>query len=165
MREWFQANDILIVDRGYRDAVELLEQLDIRYHMSELLERGQRQLTTAQANSSRLVTKTRWIVEARNSHIKSIFKFLDQVIRMPHTSHIGDFHRIAGGIINRYHEPIQMEGANTELALTLLARLQEVNIVHTRVEAENLQRRRRAEWVRLDHNQLIDFPQLTLEYL
>lgn len=122
MREWFQANDILIVDRGYRDAVELLEQLDIRYHMPELLERGQRQLTTAQANSSRLVTKTRWIVEARNGYIKNIFHFLAQVIRMPHTSHVGDVYRIAGGIINRYHEPIQMEGADAELALTLLAR-------------------------------------------
>lgn len=95
--------------------------------MPELLERGQRQLTTAQANSSRLVTKTRWIVEVRNGHIKSIFHFLAQVIRMPHTSHIGDFYRIAGGIINRYHEPIQMEGADAELALTLLARSQEVN--------------------------------------
>lgn len=58
-----------------------------------------------------------------------------------------------------------MEGADAELALTLLARSQEVNIVQTRVEAENLQRRRRAEWIRLDHNQLIDFPELTFEYL
>lgn len=84
---------------------------------------------------------------------------------MPHTSNIGDFYRIAGGIINRYHELIQMEGADAKLALTLLARSQEVNIVQTRVEAENLQRRRRAEWIRLDHNQLIDFPELTFEYL
>lgn len=121
MREWFQAND-MIVDRGYRNVVEVLKQLDICYHMLELLERGQRQLTTAQTNSSRLVIKTRWIVEARNSHIKSIFHLLAQVIRMPHTSHIGNFYRIADGIINRYHEPIQMEGADAELALTLLAR-------------------------------------------
>lgn len=78
----FQANNILIVDQGYRDAVDLLEQLNIRYHMPELLERGQRQLITAQANSSRLVTKTRWIVEARNGHIKSIFHFLAQVTRI-----------------------------------------------------------------------------------
>lgn len=153
------------MDRRYRDAVELLEQLDIRYHMPELLERGQRQLITAQANSSRLVIKIRWIVEARNGHIKSIFHFLAQVIRMTHTSHIGDFYRIAGCIINRYYEPIQMEGADAELALTLLARTQEINIVQARIEAENLQRRRRAEWIRLDHNQLIDFPELTFEYL
>lgn len=58
-----------------------------------------------------------------------------------------------------------MEGADAELALTLLARSQEINVVQARVEAQNLQRRRRAEWIRLDHNQLLHFPQLTFEYL
>ena len=133
--------------------------------MPELLEEGQRQLTTEQANNSRLVTKTQWIVESRNGHLKSIFKFLAQVIRIQHVNHIGDYYRIAGAIINRYHEPIHMEGATAELALTLRQRSLNVNVVQARVEENNLLRRRRAEWVLLDHNQIRDFPVLTLDYL
>lgn len=37
--------------------------------------------------------------------------------------------------------------------------------MQARVEAENLHRRRIADWVRLDHEQVMDFPILTLEYL
>lgn len=52
---------------------------------------------------TRLVTKTRWIVEMRNGHIKSIFKFLDGVVHMYHLEHLGDLYNIAGAIINKYH--------------------------------------------------------------
>ncbi|KYN06089.1 hypothetical protein ALC62_02972 [Cyphomyrmex costatus] len=165
MRNWFQANDILIVDRGYRDALDVLENLDIRYYMPELLEHGQSQLTTEQANQTRVITKTRWIVEARNGHIKSIFKFLAQVVRIPHALHIGDFYRIAGAIINRYHQPIHMDGCDAEATKRILARSQQVNEVQARVEAENLQRRRQAKWEKIDQNQLVDFPHLSLNYL
>lgn len=75
MEDWFRDGDILIVDRGYRDATELLARLGIIWKMPTLLQQGRNQLTTEEANDSRLVTKTRWIVEARNGHIKSIFKF------------------------------------------------------------------------------------------
>lgn len=78
MNRWFQEGDILVVDRGYRDAIQLLDQLGITWKMSALLERNQRQLSTEQTNESRLVIKTRWVVEARNGHIKSIFKFLGE---------------------------------------------------------------------------------------
>jgi len=42
--------------------------------MPPYLELGQHQLNT-EANKVRLITKTRWIVEARNGHMKSVFKF------------------------------------------------------------------------------------------
>lgn len=84
--------------------------------MTAHLERGEHQLNTENANASRLVTKSRWVVEARNGHIKSIFKLFDQVLQIQHVPHIGDFYRIAGAIINKYHPPLTMEDANIELA-------------------------------------------------
>ncbi|EFN63420.1 hypothetical protein EAG_13279, partial [Camponotus floridanus] len=75
MRAWFQDGDIFVVDRGYRDTMPMLEALGIHVKMPPILEPGQRQFSTEQANKSRLVTKTRWIIEARNDHIKSVFKF------------------------------------------------------------------------------------------
>lgn len=53
--------------------------------LNALLQRGQSKLPTEEANKSRLITKTRWLVEARNGHIKSIFKFFSQIINVPHT--------------------------------------------------------------------------------
>ena len=68
LRNWFQNGDIVLVDRGYRDVIPFLNRLGISYKMPALLERGQHQLTTEQANDSRIITKMRWIVESRNGH-------------------------------------------------------------------------------------------------
>ncbi|XP_029158004.1 uncharacterized protein LOC114930409 [Nylanderia fulva] len=149
IREWFQNGDIFIVDRGYRDAIPLLEAMGITHRMPCLLERDQRQFTTEQANESRIVTKTRWVVETRNGHLNSIFKFFANVIQITHTKNLGDFLRIAGGIINKYHPPIRMEEANAELARELLQQSRQVNVVQERVDAENL-RVLRANWNRLN---------------
>lgn len=68
--------------------------------MPALLERGQQQLTTVQANDTRIVTKVRWIVEARNGHLKTIFKMLGNTFNIQNAKHIGEYYRIAGAIID-----------------------------------------------------------------
>lgn len=78
--EWFVENDILVVDRGYRNTIPLLERIGIDHKMPALLARGEKQLSTEQSNESRLVTKTRWIVESKNGHIKTMFKFFQDTI-------------------------------------------------------------------------------------
>lgn len=100
MRGWFHDGDIFILDRGYRDAQPLLRELGIEYKMPAFLGPQQKQLFTEEANESRLVTKTRWIIETRNGHIKSMFKFFDHTIIMSHLHHLGEFYNIAGAIIN-----------------------------------------------------------------
>lgn len=98
---WFIEDDIFIVDRGYRDVIPLLEEMGFNCRMPPLLEAGQNQLTTEDANESRIITKTRWIVEARNGHIKTVFKYLNNVQQIHVLPNIRDFYRIAGAIINR----------------------------------------------------------------
>lgn len=165
MREWFQDGDIVIVDRGYRDTTELLTRLGIIWKMPAIIQQGRRQFTTEEANDTRLITKTRWLVEARNGHIKSIFKFFQQVIPIPHLPNLGDFYRIAGAIINAYHPSIEMEGTNAELARQMLERATTVNVVQARVEVDNLHTRNAQRWVRLEAQQIHDFPVFDLEYL
>ena len=65
------------------------------------LEQRQRQYSTEEANKTREITKTRWIVQARKGHIKSIFKFLDDITLITHAENIGDFYEIAVAIINK----------------------------------------------------------------
>lgn len=57
LKGWFHEDDVFVVDRGFRDSVELLEELGIRAEMPRLMSRGQKQMTTLDANASRLVTK------------------------------------------------------------------------------------------------------------
>ena len=52
--------DVVILDRGFRDAViELENGYKLKVMMPNFLEKGQKQFTTNQANESRLVTKIR----------------------------------------------------------------------------------------------------------
>ncbi|XP_043469676.1 uncharacterized protein LOC122503266 [Leptopilina heterotoma] len=165
MRHWFQENDIVIVDRGYRDATELLEQLGIVCKMTAHLERGRNQLSTKEANASRLVTKQRWVVEARNGHIKLIFKIFANLVQIQHVPHVGNFYRIAGAIINRYRLSLIMRDVNADLAQHLLEKVNEVNVVQALVEVENLHTRNAQRWIRLDAALLNDFSVLTIDFL
>lgn len=76
MQRCFQQNDIVIFNRGYRDATNFLKRLGITWKMPASFPPHQHQLTTKEANKSLLVTKSLWIEEARNGYIKSIFEFL-----------------------------------------------------------------------------------------
>lgn len=164
LRDWFNEGDIFILDRGYTDVLPYLENLGIECKVPTLLQRGQRQFDTEDANDCRLITKTRWLVEARNGHIKSMFKFFSGVIAMDHVPNLGDFYRIAGAIINKYREPIHMEDADRELAQEMLRRSRVPNVVQARVEIENFGRRN-GGWARLNENHALNFPILDLDYL
>jgi hypothetical protein len=133
LRQWLQENDIMIVDRGYRDSLDFLESLNIRTKMPSYLRKGNKQHTVEEANESRLVTKTRWVVEARNGHIKSKFKFFRDMVPMQHVENVGDFFRIACAIINAYSPPIEMKGANEQLARKMLEKAKESNVMQCRV--------------------------------
>lgn len=110
LRDWLQEDDVFVVDRGYRDSLDYLEALGIRTKMPSFLRQGQRQFTTEEANESRLITKTRWIIEAKNGHIKSKFKFFRDKVPIQHLSSVGDFFKICCAIINAYCPTIEMEG-------------------------------------------------------
>ncbi|XP_077275553.1 uncharacterized protein LOC143904609 [Temnothorax americanus] len=164
LQGWFQNGDIVLVDRGYRDAIPLLQRLGIDHKMPPLLEHGHRQLPTQDANDSRIVTKNRWVVEARNGHLRSVFKFLAQTINQQHAKNLNGFYRIAGAILNRYHPIIQMQGADAQLAREMLQRSTTPNVVQARVEVDNL-RLRNGQWRRLNYRDVADFPILDLNYL
>ncbi|CAF5214503.1 unnamed protein product, partial [Rotaria magnacalcarata] len=57
-------NDTHIVDRGFRDVAEEFQALGYDLKMPGLLSKGDKQLSTIEANESRLITKCRWVVES-----------------------------------------------------------------------------------------------------
>lgn len=167
MNLWFQRGDILILDRGYRDSIPLLESKGIVVKMPALLKRGQKQLTTEEANESRLITKTRWLVEARNGHIKSKFKLLLHRIDTVHLKNLGDFYRIAGALINKYHALLYMEGVNRETAEWMRERANMPNVVQALFDLEPIALNSRSchIWLTLTSQHVQDFPRLTMDDL
>lgn len=161
MRNWFQDQDIFIIDRGYRGAIPTLQRLGINIEMPEILQQGQPQLTTEQANHSRTVPKSRWVVEARNGHMKSIFKFFNDIIRFAHVPNIRDFLLICACLINKYHVLIQMPDATIDPARRMVAKRNDVNVVQALVKQEG-RRLRRGQWAQLNNADLPLFPRLTL---
>ena len=57
IKNWIENEDIFIIDRGFRDSLEFLEELGIKAKMPSFIPRGQAQMSTEEANTSRLVTK------------------------------------------------------------------------------------------------------------
>lgn len=57
IKTWLQEDDVLIVDRVFRDSSGVLADLAIQMEMPSFLQRGHKQHTTEDANSSRLITK------------------------------------------------------------------------------------------------------------
>ncbi|KAJ8685806.1 hypothetical protein QAD02_021599 [Eretmocerus hayati] len=165
MRHWIRAGDIILVERAYRDIEDLFVEPGLRYYRPAFFEAGGRQLSTQDANQSRIVTKMRYVVEARNGHIKFTCKFLNQMMQIQHIPHLGDFDRLAEAMINRYHPPIIMQGADAQLARRMLDRARQPNALQARVENENLATRNAQRWVRLDDGQLNDSLILTEDYV
>jgi hypothetical protein len=164
LRSWLSPGDVVILDRGYRDAIRFLEQLGINHWMPPLLQKKAKQLPTEDANYARLITKTRWIVEARNGHIKSKFKFFNSVIPMAYLANIGDFFRICCAILNAFSPPILMSDANPALAREILDRAESPNEVQMYIDEHNL-RRQRARWMDFNSTELPNFPRLDYEEL
>lgn len=100
LRQYFQNNDIFILDRGFRDSISLLEAC--KTYMPESLLEGEHQLTTQQANRSRCVTICRWVVEVVNGYFKRDFKIFRQDFFNKTVPHMMQMFSIAASLLNKF---------------------------------------------------------------
>ena len=159
--------NVVVVDRGFRDAIEYLTEsgLDVRLPNLNL----RKQLTTEQTHRTSLVTKCRWIVEARNGHLKRCFRDFDRVWPNQSIPHMMKDFRIAQAILNVFHPVIESDKRDgLTLATSMLDRLDEDNILANAVAALNLNRESSSDkWERIDGSldYLDEFPHLSEEDL
>jgi hypothetical protein len=95
---------VVVVDRGFRDAVGVMQSLGLDVAMPPFLD-GRRQFSTEESNQSRCITKVRWIVEAVNRRIKE-FKYFANTVRNSSLMYLEADLAIACALINRYRPPI-----------------------------------------------------------
>lgn len=99
--KFFKPDDIFIVDRGFRDVIEFLKELGINAEMPAFLDKNTKQLSDKAANYSRIITKTRWVVESVNGLIKT-WKYFANIIPNSNIRYLQDDFRIFCALINRY---------------------------------------------------------------
>lgn len=142
MNDWLQDNDLCIVDRGFRDVVEFLEERGLSVKMPVYLKKGSKQHTTEDANASRLITKIRWIVESINGRLKQ-WRFFDKVVSNHYIPHLGDFLRIVAAICNKYRSPPASSQCDIQLAEEMLKKSRQGNLVKAIVENEGLLKKKK----------------------
>lgn len=120
-------NDIVLLDRGFRDCIESLEaDYGLCPKIPSFLRKKEKQLDTKDANYSRLVTKCRWVIEVTNSFLMTSFQALRRVKNKQLKTILKDF-RIAAALINRFFKRLYSDDDDKEIAIRIKQRLNEEN--------------------------------------
>lgn len=162
----FEENDVLILDRGFRDAIPITEEYGYNAFMPPTRRRGETQLTTEEANKSRTITICRWVIEAINGRFKRDFKiFRHRSFNRASRNTFNDF-KIAGALINCFQEPYADSQYTNEFIEAIRVNLHKPNLLADYVIQRNLNRQRVTfERMEADNQHLTDFPQLSYEEL
>ncbi|CAF3342724.1 unnamed protein product [Rotaria socialis] len=80
VQDWLVEKDIIIVDRGFRDCLDLVNSFGYTTFLPLFLPKSKKQFSTSEANNNRFVTALRWVVESVNGRIKT-FKFFEHVVQ------------------------------------------------------------------------------------
>ena len=161
----FKEGDVFLVDRGFRDVVPFLSKRGYDVKMPEFVEAGLNQLTTTQANRSRLVTKCRFVVEAVNGQLKQRFGLFNQEWSNRALSHCMSDFRIACAILNAFFKGIVSDISDgPSIAEWMLARVNQPNLLADYVSGQNLNRRS-SLFKKMAADSIQNFPQLSLDDL
>lgn len=158
-----QANDVFVLDRGFRDSIRDIESAGYEPHMPPSKDRDATQLTDMQANKSRLITIVRWVIEVINGWFKRDFKIFRHTIINKTLPQVFEDFRIAGALLNAFRQPLR-DSAHADAFIDIISqRMNEPNRLGNYVVAENVNRQRVAFTTISDISLNIPFPQLTEE--
>ncbi|CAC5392909.1 unnamed protein product [Mytilus coruscus] len=150
IKVWVEKDDVFVIDRGFRDSIEALEELGIQAEMPHFMKKGEKQMTTEDANDCRLVTKIRWVVESANARIKQ-WRYLDNVLPTNQVSHIGEYVCIVCAISNKFSPPLSTGNSleDEQLTCKMVYLSKQINELKQYVEINNLERGT-AKWTNAD---------------
>ncbi|XP_053610024.1 uncharacterized protein LOC128674998 [Plodia interpunctella] len=138
---FFEAGDIFILDRGFRDVIKNLEEAGYEAYMPLTKDDDERQLTTRQANESRKVTLCRWVVESVNGRIKNQFRQLRSQYVNIAAPHLHEEVRIACALINAYGVRLTDNALVNEIINEIYLKYDAPNLLSELVIHENLNMR------------------------
>lgn len=157
----FQPNDVVLVDRGFRDSVKFLKDRKLEVWMPSCADKkdANQSLTIDQANHSRFVTKCRYVVETRNGHLKTIWAVFSKTWSTISLPHLMDDLRIGAALINRFTNILVADKDDEEFIATEFHRKKhEPTILAPKVYSSAFQSHVK-EFTVIDENNF-DFPKL-----
>lgn len=103
----FNAGDIVLVDRGFRDCLKTLRDMKLDAKIPDFIQKGtDGQLTTSQCNKSRLITKMRFAIELANGRMKMKWNLFNKIIPSILSTHLMTDYKIGAAILNAFGKPI-----------------------------------------------------------
>lgn len=165
LKSLLKNDDVLVLDRGFRDVVSKLEDKGFKVLMPSL--KGKKaQLSTSESNFSRLVTKIRWVVEGVHGVMGQKYKLLHHQFSNAMLINAGTYTRVAGFLTNEFGKRFLCD---TDMLQEIISRMKlpqpDDNTLAKQVETENWNRKR-TPFKAIDAiNDLDDFPELTLKDL
>ncbi|XP_048780670.2 uncharacterized protein LOC125683485 [Ostrea edulis] len=84
--------------------------------MPAFLPKGHKQHTVDEANSARLVTKIRWIVESVNGRLKQ-WRYLKNVVPNTQIPYIGEYVCLIAALCNKYRRPLNQGNQDSDQIL------------------------------------------------
>uniref|UniRef100_T1KG68 DDE Tnp4 domain-containing protein n=1 Tax=Tetranychus urticae TaxID=32264 RepID=T1KG68_TETUR len=166
-KNFFQQNDIFVLDRGFRYVSAKLECSGYKVFMPALKAKKQKQFTTEQANDSRIVTKVRYAVEDVNGRVKSTYRQFTNVWQNKALDHAFDDFKIACALLNKFGSRLE---SDKEIDFDLVAEMKSRNVKENPMSSI-LSRFKRytadgRQWINLDAESLLpSFPVLTYTQL
>ena len=161
---WFEEDDVLVVDRGFRDAVDIFKDFGINAQMPHFLNKFEKQHTTKEANRFRLVTKVRCVVESDNGRIKK-WKALSNTLPNNPIPYVGDYFRIVCSLCNAFRLPFVTSTDSEEvIARRLMALAKCANKLQDKVMKSGWDKKR-VIWKKINDTKLDNFQELTEDEL
>jgi hypothetical protein len=130
----------------------------------KVVPKDQVQLTTLQANESRMVTKCRWVVEAINGFLKKFksLRFTDN----KSLSHIMLDYKIAAAFINQFYKPLFSDGDEANQLLIAKKIKNNLNQANTLInEIRLIKTKSSNKFIKVNASAIDDFPKLTLDII
>ena len=157
-RDRFEAGDVFVVDRGFRDVKQELENRNFVVKIPPHLVKGQKQLTTAQANIQRQCTAVRWIVEVVNHQLKCN-KYLAKTLGVQSVPYLLEDTRIAAAIHNKYGTRMFAYNDDTSVTTRIISRAHLENNLKAFVDLKELTRKR-VTFQDMNGDLIPEFPEL-----
>lgn len=161
-----QAGDVILVDRGFRDSVRFLKKKHFIVKMTEFVQKGTHgQLTTAQGNKSRLVTKMRFAIEVANGRMKNKWSIFNKIIPSILTPNLMADYKIGAALMNAFAQPIICDKFDhVNISSRMLNSVTAKNHLTRIINSKSFQRTKKFFFGSIEPNELT-FPKYTREQL
>ncbi|XP_046142743.1 uncharacterized protein LOC123988053 [Osmia bicornis bicornis] len=160
LQTMLQPGDVCVVDRGFRDVKAHLEERGLTVLMPAL--KGKRkQLTTAESNASRYVTKIRWVVEAVHGIIGQKYKLLHHQMSNKILPKVSLFCKIACFLHNTFGKRLNSDvGLCDDIVQRMSFQKNTENSLTQQAENHHWSRRKTL-FKSISASDVLDFPKLT----